>query len=535
YHGTGDSPGDDLDPDRLNCWVQNIKAAITEAKTLSGCSQVCLIGLRMGATLAALAASEVEVPYLVLWHPCVNGRHYVREMQALALLSDSGGEQPKPAADGVIESAGFVMSTETAEQLKKVNLLKLKLQVQQALIIERDDLAEDAAFATKLQEDNIATTYLTVPGYAEMMAEPQFTSVPDIAIDKITGWLKSKLNEETRFTAPALNGSRQPQEIEKTSCLRFSYKPEGVEGHGTVELTEQPCDFGSGGKLFGILTYLHQPTTDKPSIVMLNAGSVHHVGPNRLYVALARTLAANGYPCFRMDIAGVGDSIIADSANENHPYPATAVRDADEALRYLTEHFSCQQFVVMGLCSGAHTAFHAGIELADHNIVESILINPLTFQWEEGMSLETTPSTQHFQDVAYYKQSARSIKSWKKLLKGQVNVVYLTGVGLAQVKVMIKSRRDAFIERIRKQSSTKLSSDLKRYFQLQRPLSLFIASTDPGYDILLAGARGVAQRGIKEKKIKVQFITDADHTFTQHQKRRDLISRLCTHLNGKGS
>ena len=144
YHGTGDSPGDDLDPDRLDCWVQNIKTALLEAKALSGCSQVCLAGLRMGATLAALVASEVEVPYLVLWHPCVNGRHYVREMQALALLSDSGGEQPKPAAEGVIESAGFVMSTETAEQLKKVNLLKLRLQVQQALIIGRDDLAEDA-------------------------------------------------------------------------------------------------------------------------------------------------------------------------------------------------------------------------------------------------------------------------------------------------------------------------------------------------------------------------------------------------------
>jgi hypothetical protein len=38
----------------------------------------------------------------------------------------------------------------------------------------------------------------------------------------------------------------------------------------------------------------------------------------------------------------------------------------------------------VGLCSGAHNTFHAGLTLTDEDIRELVMINPLTFYWQEG-------------------------------------------------------------------------------------------------------------------------------------------------------
>ena len=39
----------------------------------------------------------------------------------------------------------------------------------------------------------------------------------------------------------------------------------------------------------------------------------------------------------------------------------------------------------MGMCSGAYMAFHSAAQLGNPIVVESVLINPLTFYWKEGM------------------------------------------------------------------------------------------------------------------------------------------------------
>ena len=48
--------------------------------------------------------------------------------------------------------------------------------------------------------------------------------------------------------------------------------------------------------------------TAPPTVVLLNAGIVHRVGPNRMHVLLARALAAAGIPSLRFDMSGIGDS-----------------------------------------------------------------------------------------------------------------------------------------------------------------------------------------------------------------------------------
>ena len=58
YHGTGDSPGNDLDPDRLAAWRANVVDACARARAWSGRSRVALVGVRLGGTIAALASDS---------------------------------------------------------------------------------------------------------------------------------------------------------------------------------------------------------------------------------------------------------------------------------------------------------------------------------------------------------------------------------------------------------------------------------------------------------------------------------------------
>jgi hypothetical protein len=64
-----------------------------------------------------------------------------------------------------------------------------------------------------------------------------------------------------------------------------------------------------GGSLVGILS---RPPAGvdpaMPGVLLLNAGRIHRVGPNRLYVAIARRLAAMGFAVCRFDLSGIGDS-----------------------------------------------------------------------------------------------------------------------------------------------------------------------------------------------------------------------------------
>ncbi len=104
YHGTGDSPGTDLDPGRVTRWLADVRRAIDDARARSGRARVCLIGIRLGATLAALASAERAVDQLVLWGPAVSGRRYVREMQAIAQASELAG---RGGDAGWLEPAGL--------------------------------------------------------------------------------------------------------------------------------------------------------------------------------------------------------------------------------------------------------------------------------------------------------------------------------------------------------------------------------------------------------------------------------------------
>jgi alpha-beta hydrolase superfamily lysophospholipase len=497
YHGIGDSPGTDLDPDRVGRWLADIRAAVDKARALSGRQRVCLIGVRLGATLAAMATWDAPADMLVLWNPVVKGKAYVRELQAIAMTAEREAHE----VDGALESAGFIMSAETIAAVRGINLLERDIRAGRVLVVARDDTAQDMSLNEKLGERGIDNAYYRAPGWSGMMAEHQFTVVPDEAVDHIAEWVDCHSQPcEGRDPAPASEHANP--------SLSFP-----VDG---AFVTESAVRFGPDNHLFGILTAA-DANTARPAIVMFNAGSVHHVGPNRIYVTLARHLAAAGYDCLRFDLESLGDSVLRAPGRENYPYPTTATADAGAALEFLKSR-GYGRIIALGLCSGAHTTFHTGLQFAQYPIEELILINPMSFYWKEGNSLDTS---RRFEDAAAYKRSMKDPRRWMKLLRGDVNMKRLMEVVVAEARDKLKWREDP-----------RLASDLRKLVdEYNRPITFFIAEGDPGRDILMAGAPRTATRAMRKGAMRIEMIPGADHTFSQFKPRKDLLGRLNAHLS----
>lgn len=78
--GHGDSEGNFSDSS-LETNLEDVDAAVTFCKSRTGASRVVLLGLRLGATEAALVADRRDdVSALVLWNPVVDGGRYMQEL-----------------------------------------------------------------------------------------------------------------------------------------------------------------------------------------------------------------------------------------------------------------------------------------------------------------------------------------------------------------------------------------------------------------------------------------------------------------------
>ena len=120
-------------------------------------------------------------------------------------------------------------------------------------------------------------------------------------------------------------------------------------------LTEEPLQFGEGGRLFGILTLPSVPprnAQELPVFVFLSAGLLHRVGPYRLHVRLGRELAQMGFSSLRVDLAGMGDSPPRPGLTSRESVAA----DFGEILGVLDSRLGRLPLVLAGLCSGADNA-----------------------------------------------------------------------------------------------------------------------------------------------------------------------------------
>lgn len=141
-------------------------------------------------------------------------------------------------------------------------------------------------------------------------------------------------------------------------------------------MIERAYRFGKDGCLAGVATSNGDGKgSGVPAVVFLNAGLLHHVGPHRLHVDLARKLASRGAVSLRLDLAGLGDS---GTRSDSLEYEKRAVADIRDAMDFLGAQWGIARFVLFGLCSGADNA-HA-VALEDSRVCGIVLLDGYAYR-----------------------------------------------------------------------------------------------------------------------------------------------------------
>jgi len=286
---------------------------------------------------------------------------------------------------------------------------------------------------------------------------------------------------------------------------------------------EEAIVFGTTARLVGVVTAPSATamgtTTNGVGVVLLNAGVVHRVGPNRLYVRLARRLSRLGFTVLRFDHSGVGDSPTRD---DHVPFADSSVAEARDAMDWLAAKRGCDSFVLVGLCSGTLTAFRAA--QADARVVKlvlltALLVDPSTVPQEIVSELANRRVAR-----SYVVEKIGSLRAWRKMLTG--------GLDLRRVShVLRRFTAGTFRGGPKVPGSAEVVAQLQQL--LDRGVGVRFIYADPAtvlenFRLTIAPELSRLQQ---HGRIDVNLVRQADHTFTRlrHQARVvELVSEWLT-------
>lgn len=502
YDGTGDSFGDDTDPGRVRAWIDSIHAAIGEVQR-TGVEQVVLFGVRLGGLLALHAACERhDVSGLILWAPCLNGKAYLRELKVLQRVHEETLNAPAVTPTAELEEAlGFALTAETAFTLKGLDVRELShCSARDALLLAREELGADLRAVPQLERLGLSTTSESLPGFAAMLTDPHKSELPERSFATIERWLAQR-----RHRSSAVFSATRSAPSPAADAYAYAV-PERILRIGPQ-------------KLFGILSEAKsQPNGERPrassrtAAIFLNPGAIHRIGMNRMYVGLSRSWAARGVPSLRFDISSIGDSAAESGSAENRLYSKHAVWDVQAAMGELVSQGVAEQFVLVGLCSGAYAAFHSA--LADARVSGLLLINPQTFEYKDGDSLEVQ-RRKNFSEARYYQRSLFRASSWAKALRGNVDFSYIAGVLATRARAVAQSRWELLRQSIvagRVPSS--LYRQLRGLCDRGCRVSCIYTGDDPGLEHFREALILHERALLRHPGFSLDVIAGPDHTFT---------------------
>jgi dienelactone hydrolase len=536
YAGTGDSAGNDFEPDRLRAWLASITAAADELRKSAGVTRLCLLGIRLGVPLAALAAARrTDIAALIAIAPVVKGKSYVRELRMLQRATDGKRNIARNEDGGTLESAGFTLTAQTQAALSEIDLTRLATPpATRVLILDRAELPSGEGWEHHLHNGGARVERLNVEGYTEMMLDSHESIVPEKILAEETRWLDA-LREEYPATAADKVESPRRETRAPNMILPSPAAIDPVEGQNTaVAIAETAVTFGNGSSLFGVVSAPAprpgETVAKRRGVILINSGANHHIGPNRMYVGLARRLARLGHVVLRMDLAGLGDSPTPAGATENIVYPKHAAENVEAAIRYLrSDEWNVQDVRATGLCSGAYHAFKAAAARLPLDGV--VLINPLTFFWHEGMSLKY-PQHRVAADIMRYRTNILRPAAWAKVLSGRVDL-------WESSQVLFRRASGVVLTPIRNVARTfgiplpnDLPSQLKSIVGGGIRLHFLFAGQDPGVELLRDQGGAIARRLRANGTLQVETIDGADHTFTDRERRTSLANLLERAVSG---
>jgi exosortase A-associated hydrolase 1 len=232
--------------------------------------------------------------------------------------------------------------------------------------------------------------------------------------------------------------------------------------------------------------------------VIVTGGPQYRIGSHRQFVLLAREFAAAGFPTFRFDHRGTGDSEGPSLGFER------IEADIDAAITELLEHTpGVERVVVWGLCDAASAVLLYAAR--DPRVAGLLLVNP----WVREPEGEARALVKH-----YYGRRLLDPAFWHKLLSGEVAVVaalrgFAAGIaGWLRAAVALRHTAAAALP-----LPARMAQGLAGF---RGPVGLILSGRDlTAREFEDAAAASLWRRLLAEPRIARHTLPTADHTFSR--------------------
>jgi pimeloyl-ACP methyl ester carboxylesterase len=273
-------------------------------------------------------------------------------------------------------------------------------------------------------------------------------------------------------------------------------------------MSETALLFGRSKSLVGILTDPRPGGTqpDRPGVVLLNAGVLHRVGPNRLYVQFARALAEAGFVVLRFDLSGIGDSRPREGSEA---FASAVVEEVSSALDLLEASRGLRQFLLVGICSGADN----GLRSASHDprVVGAALI--------DGYNLGSLGFT-----LELYRGRFLSQQGWARLFSGRSEL-------WSNLWRFLTSPRTERPTRTQSAPVLPAPPDYLRELRTLAERGVHLLLVYTGGSPALFNYRRLVRKSLRSwpsrERVEVELLEDSDHTFTLLCNQQRLVKRVC--------
>ena len=267
-------------------------------------------------------------------------------------------------------------------------------------------------------------------------------------------------------------------------------------------MKEEAIHFGVSKTLVGIVTDPPAGGSSRPAVVLLNSGIIHRVGPNRLYVTLARRLAQAGFVTLRFDLSGIGDSSIR---RDNIPFERSSVLETQEAMAYLTASRGVDCFLLAGICTGAVVAYHTAH--ADDRVLGALLINGQGYIPESEEAIHAYLATRRRRRY-YLGRALYNRESWRRLAMGRVGY----GEILSALGFRRGGRRRA--KDLPKSRAGEVANKFRDLADRGTEMLFLYSAGDPGIEELDLILEGNVPALTSRRGVQYCVLEKADHMFT---------------------
>jgi alpha/beta superfamily hydrolase len=190
YFGTGDSMGD-YEEASFAQWRRDVAIAAAECRRRSDRARLCLAGVRLGATLAAQAAADLEnVTQLVLYAPVIDGPSLLSQWRREQVAFDS--KHSHAVMKTPHELLGFPLTDAFRTELSAELALPAPPQSLRRVLILAERLPDHdmQQAAAVLGSRGAAVTVEQAEGPAIWRREPLEAIVPFKVLRRIVDWVR---------------------------------------------------------------------------------------------------------------------------------------------------------------------------------------------------------------------------------------------------------------------------------------------------------------------------------------------------------